>query len=679
MCAFRPDELAEKYAQLGPDQQRQVSDLTARLAAEWDQGSVSFQGPGGSHTHRATGRLGFQFPDPEQRALPLHHVVVDLWDRDFGPDDCLGRGMTDRDGRFEIWYDPADAGWKDAPDLELRVYDAEHRFGPDGKLILHSKLIDSIHGDDDVRIEHYDFGECHVPFWEYDPAAPVPRLLVVEQGSPPQSYSAGRALIMVKQLAEVELAKRKHLLIHRLDSHKPTPPQIQADYPEPLSMRVERERPGHSRSDEYFGERILNGMSASVLDRDPANPARLWLHHHWNSYAQDGVHALPNVDIWFELREGRLMPVEIALQFRQRGHTEANPPLDPPLRFTPADGDRWLQAKRVARVSAALSAEIDAHFVQTHLNTEQYALAVYRNLRRSPLRVLLAPHVRDVVLINRDADSWLLGERGYLARATALTAESLNVRCRQVLGTLDWKNWRPRPILSEHHQFARAAHLFWQVLGEYVDWYFDQHHVAIVQHWHEVHRLSQDLVSHSVPFFLCGFLRSQRDESSDPSHPVGLWFEDSERMDLSVPRVRVGGEEKAIQPVTESDVADPQGLANAQQMCRYVIFHATFMHTWSNSRQYDDAGEVLDNGIGMRDGERGVFAPETDYSVALPPDQSTEQLWFAWMLSRAAYGHIMKNEDRDIHPELIRRLREKKEAFAEIGIDIRTIQSRTNI
>jgi hypothetical protein len=228
-------------------------------------------------------------------------------------------------------------------------------------------------------------------------------------------------------------------------------------------MKIDRQRPGFSRSDEYFAERILNGMSASILDRDPRNPGRLWLHHHWNSYEQDDIHAMPNVDVWFEMRDGLPFPVEIALQFRQRGHTEANAPQDEPLRFKPEDGPRWEQAKRVARVSAALFAELDVHFAQTHLNTEQYAIAVYRNLRANPLRYLLHPHVKEVVIINHEANTWLLGESGYITQSTAFTAASIQKRVRQTVGTLDWKNWKPRRELSPRHQYAQVASLFWNV------------------------------------------------------------------------------------------------------------------------------------------------------------------------------------------------------------------------
>ena len=74
-----------------------------------------------------------------------------------------------------------------------------------------------------------------------------------------------------------------------------------------------------------------------------------------------------------------------------------------------------------------------------------------------------------------------------------------------------------------------------------------------------------------------------------------------------------------------------------------------------------------------------MLSPESDASIAPPPLQASEQVWFAWLLSKGNYGFLMRNEERDIHPKLIELLRQRKDAFAALGVDIQTIQSRTNI
>ena len=99
----------------------------------------------------------------------------------------------------------------------------------------------------------------------------------------------------------------------------------------------------------------------------------------------------------------------------------------------------------------------------------------------------------------------------------------------------------------------------------------------------------------------------------------------------------------------------------------------------SNSKQFDDGGEILYNCLGLRYGDNGVFVPESDHSIAPPPDQSTELLWISYMLSKAVYGYVMKNEDNDIDPAFPELLEKRRSDFARLDFDIETIQSRTNI
>ena len=352
--------------------------------------------------------------------------------------------------------------------------------------------------------------------------------------------------------------------------------------------------------------------------------------------------------------------------------------INPPSVYTPKDGEKWEQAKRVARVSAALHAELDVHLAQTHMNTEQYAIAAYRNLRKSPLRYLLFPHLKEVVLINHEADSWLLGDKGFITRSQALTKEALNTRLKQVVGTLDWKNWQPRKKVCENHTYAVAAQKFWETLTEAVNDFFTEYRTTIHKHWYEVHRFSQDLVEHSVPMFLCEHLKKcLLDKKGQPRKSGAEWYETNERMDLSLPRENG----KAISPIaTTSDPTD-EAIENMKQVCRYVIFHATFFHYWPNSRQMDDGGEIVYSGLGLRHGKKecGIMTSEHDYSVAPPPQRASEQLWFANALTKTTFGHIMANEDRDIHPILIAELRTRKKAFEALGIDIAKIPSRPNI
>jgi len=621
----------------------------------------------------ASGRLLFEYPTPSGQDKPLHNVYVELWHRDV-IEVFLGCATTARDGTFELWYDVTDLGGR--ANLELRVFESHHTYSPEGELRLRNDLVFTLEGEKGVREELFDFGELRVPYWEYDPTTPIPRALIVEQGDPPQEYSPGRSMFMVKMNAPMEVVKRKHMMEFRFTKGAgPSIEKIQRDYPENLTMRLERERPGYTRSDEYFGERLLNGMSASVFDRDEHNPNQFRLYHHWNSYEHDGIHAMPNVDMRFEVREGKLYPVRITLWLRKPGVTEPNA-LTEKLTFTPEDGERWMQAKRIARVSAAVVGEMDNHLATTHLNTEQYAIAAYRNLRKNPIRYLLFPHIKEVVLIDHRADSFLLGPTGFVTRATALTGEAFQQRIAQVLGTLDWKNWRPIQPICEAHSYAKVANLFWEVLTEFVDDFFEEHAEEIADYWYEVHLFSQDLVEHSVPDFLCRYLSAAVGGRPEQARS---WFTPEERMDLSIPRYVVNGVPRAVRPVTLSNLPMPGDIEDMKQVCRDVIYHATFKHTWANARQYDDVGEIVYNSLGIRYGENGPFGPESDSSIAPPPDIATEQLRIGRMLSTSVYGYITRNEDNDIHPAFIDLLQRRRGEFEALGFDIDTIQSRTNI
>ena len=397
---------------------------------------------------------------------------------------------------------------------------------------------------------------------------------------------------------------------------------------------------------------------------------------------QNDQYAAPNVDVFLEIRNGKLVPVEIHLVFRRRGHREANAPTEPRQVYKPNDPgpEQWLQAKRIARVSAALHAELDVHLAQTHLNVEQYAIAAYRNLRASPLRRLLIPHVKEVVVINHEADQRLLGENGFIARTQALTPAALDERILQVLGTLDWKDWKPRPEYCQAHTYGIAAGAFWSALQEYVDKFFDANIESITQHWYEVHRFAVDLVEHSAPFFLCRYLSEMLlDENGRIRSDGTQWYERNERMNLDIPRHEVGGEKKAVSLITATDAANPDDIENMKQVCRYVIFHATFFHFWANSHQLDDGGELRYGGLGLRHGNDGLMTPEHDDSVLPPPVVASEQLWFANVLTKTRFGFIMSNEDRDIDPGLIEALRGRKKGFDALGVDIRQITSRPNI
>jgi hypothetical protein len=112
-----------------------------------------------------------------------------------------------------------------------------------------------------------------------------------------------------------------------------------------------------------------------------------------------------------------------------------------------------------------------------------------------------------------------------------------------------------------------------------------------------------------------------------------------------------------------------------------LIFQATFGHFWSNSKQYDDIGEIKYSSLGIRLGtpEHGILGPEDDPTISPDLKISTQMMWWSNMLSRTGYGFLTKNEEKDISPYFIELLEKEREAFAALDLDIDDIQSRTNI
>lgn len=597
---------------------------------------------------------------------------MELWDRDLtSPDDFLGRADTDKNGYFEVYYDPKDAGAKDLADLELRVFEPVHLYSQEGQLSIKYILVQAFKGEDNVTQKVYDFETLSLPYWEYDPNSSSPRVFVPEHGEPPSMYSNGRRLTIVKVGGPLEVIKRKHYLQNKLNPSKPSLDDIQKDYGPTKTVLMELENPGSSRSDEYFGDRILNGMIASNLDRDPRNPDLFWIYQQWNSYEQDGIHCLPNVDIRFQMIKEKLIPVQIILAMREKGATAANSPTTKII-INNDEGEKWIQAKRIARVSCSLWAEVEAHLVNTHLNCEQYAISLYRNVRRNPFRFIIGPHLKEVANINHGANTMLLGKDGHITNACALTEGSIGEWIYQAMGMLDWKNWEPRKPINKDHIYAHTAKLFWKVLGEYVDRIFEFYDKEIREYWYEIKMFSDELMENSNPFFMCSYLTRalQQDDS---------WFNKEERPDLNLDRETINGKTVALSRITNNDEADEEGITNLKQVARYIIMHSTFMHSWANNQQMDDGAEVRYASLGLRWGDNGVFVPETDESISPPPRIASEQIWISTFLTKTKFGFIMRNEDEDIHPIFLETLRDHKEEFDDIGLNIDDIQSRTNI
>lgn len=638
--------------------------------------------PPGHRDSRLVGRI--VFAGDRGHGAPIHNLHLEFWGRTYWfAWRKIAEGRTDANGCFTLPYPLRAARGLSIRSLSLEIQKTTRVYFKDGSQHFHFDIFKAIPVvKSDLIGMDYNLRTIPLDYWRYDRRAVTPRAVVDDSGTP-ETYSQGREDALIEQVIPLEITKIKHLEQIEVAPDTLTIERIQADYPENLTCCIERRLPGYTRGDDWFGERMMNGMNRGCFVPDATRPGHYWMRYFgvcW--YDINDLYALPDVAVLFKLKDDGLpTPLEIHITGRlSRGDHD-------PFRtrvFSAAGGDAWLQAKRIARVAGAFCTEVEEHFAGTHLNAEQYSIAAYRNLRLNPVAGLLLPHLKEVSLINHTANKELI--HGYIPTATALTYAGLQQRTRDILGLQDWRGWRPMKAISPAHTCAEAESLFWDVLGEYVDEFFRLHEDGIKTHWGEIQRFADDLVTHSVPVFLTAARDAPpRDPRYQELAAQRLQYHCQQYgFDPQLPRETIDGELKTVSRITAAGThggASPLDWQNLKDACRYIIMQATYMHTWINEHQYDDLGEVRYSCGGLRFGDKpsGVMAPESDNDIAPDLTRSTQMLWFTNFLSRTEYGFITRNEERDVNPLLIRLLEDRREAFKVLGVDIDAIESRTNI
>lgn len=626
------------------------------------------------------------FAKKEDSATPIHNVHVELWaQKRFGGWRKFAKAYTNEEGLFKLEYDYLEAMRFRYKKFHFEIYQTTHVFfdqksgeaKPKFEIVERLKIKKS-----DLTGMGYSLGDIQLFYWEYRTDVNLPRVIIKDHDKDaPEYYSEGRNIAIEQQFVPVELIKDKHLALIDIDPDMLTIGQIQKDYSTNLTVRMEELLPYSTRCDYWFGRRMLNGMNCATLLPDKELKDHYWVKYFGScNYDISDEYAFPTAKTLFKFGENGLpLPVKIILQGPV---TATNKDPFQIHVFTPTDGEKWEQAKRVVRVSGSLSTELDDHFAGTHLNTEQYAVAARRNLRRNPITNLLLPHLKEVALINHSADTVLIGP-GYIPKATALTANGIIQRVTDIMGVHDWKNWKPMKVLSEQHTYAKAETLFWELVNNFVEYFFNENKEEIIEHWYEIYCFSEDLVNHSVPLFHTTFDHSNSTEKEKKLDLERIeYYHERYRLDTTLERKTVDGKNISVSSITKNKYKPDEGeLENLKSVCKYAIMMATFMHTYVNEHQYEDIGEVLYNSLGLRYGEseEGILRPESDLSIAPDLTRATQMMWFSNLLSRTEYGFITRNEEDDIHPYFCKLLEDKKEEFLKLNVIVDNIESRTNI
>ena len=552
---------------------------------------------------------------------PFRDTKIEVWDRDFGLDDKLGSGRTNNDGAFEISYDTADAG--DKPDLTIKVLRMDFL----GKY----HVIAEKAGPRDVT-KDYDFGDIHLADWEYDPNFQVP--LVLSEGAgitaSPQNFER-------PQTAKIVFHGIRLGAVRLLAGLEKTIKKVQGHFAKNLTIKDK-----NSRSDQFFANAVLNGFAPAKLTVDDAD-GTYHVRYNIDDYECDDQHQSPSVHLVMEKNDnGNLIPVKIEYKVRELG---SNPAVFGPMQVAlPGDGESWETAKSNYRIAEFIDGQVKGHLGRGHLNVGQYAISLYRNIQKNPIFRLLHPHLKGVSAINTFGKNIIFGDQGILV-ISPLTPASLIQVMRDDLGQCNWKGWTPRTEVNDQHDYAKVQKVYWDLLTEYIEGFFEANLEKILREWKEVFFFSEDLVAHSVPF------------REDPI-PSG-----ESRIDNN--EVNSGGDgDKAISAITKVTINPPQeDIANLKQACIYAIYHATIWHDWRNDNQANYGGEI-------------------DYArmaMNISIKEAAFQLFIVNILVDVKYGYLTKNEDGDIPREMMTLLKRYRPQFDAIKYDLRDLRSRINI
>jgi hypothetical protein len=585
----------------------------------------------------AKGRLVHE-PQPATSGPPLSCFALELWDADVnGRGTFLASGATDPEGNFVLHYVPASSRFGDLPDLVLRVYMPEQRVRQGDREVPVRYLVHAQAAPLNTGLAGYDFGEIRVPYYEYGVTLPFP---YTQPGTGRLAFTGGAALAFERASAKSGPLRRK--ATETMPPMNPTQVQdlFTRAYGPNLTISEEAREPGCTRTASWFGDRVLNGFGPQLLKYNPAT-REYRLDYNFGAFEVDGNFDLPNFRCYFEVRDSSFSATRIDLQWRQNGQTGKNPAVGPWTTYSPGHA-QWAQALRVVRGNYFhCVCQVKGHVGQAHFNLEQYAIAFFRNIVLNPIQSLLFPFLREVVQINSNGERTLINENtGALPDNQPIAITSVVEWLRETLGEHDWKGFRPRQSICASHRYAAVAGQYWMHLEAYVGDWFSEHGDAVERHWDEIRKLSDDLVSHSVP--------ARRIPITDePGDDGFVWSDLNERPDFSDNRPQ------AVSPITNTDAPDSGERRALQQLCCYIIYQSSFFHSWYHQEMIADLGETRFASV-LRNGSMG---DEADDNVL--PGTMTNVVTLATLhtIDDFDYGFMLRDEDGDLPKPLLDRLR----------------------
>ncbi|KAK2892395.1 hypothetical protein Q8A67_012383 [Cirrhinus molitorella] len=110
--------------------------------------------------------------------------------------------------------------------------------------------------------------------------------------------------------------------------------------------------------------------------------------------------------------------------------------------FLPSDNEYdWMLAKMWVKSSDFNVHQLVTHLLKTHLLSEVFEMAVYRQLSAvHPVYKLLMPHVRFTIAINAEARENLINEEGIFSRVGSVSGAGMETLMKKAMGTLTYKS-----------------------------------------------------------------------------------------------------------------------------------------------------------------------------------------------------------------------------------------------
>jgi linolenate 9R-lipoxygenase len=358
--------------------------------------------------------------------------------------------------------------------------------------------------------------------------------------------------------------------------------------------------------DSYFLERRLNGYNPGAIRESSGQEG--WTHELTHNLAK------------YDIKPGLHFPdfVQCRLVVDKQNGVKLHSIKIDDNEITPCQ-EQWQHAKHTYLQAEFLSQELKLHLARCHFNIEQYVMAIKRRLAPThPVRAFINPHLEGLIFINSSAVPKIIGSTGFIPIASMLTQGSIVDVMKNELSKLSYM-WNPiadLPCDIPGDLFTPAATAYWELLNNYVE---------------------------------KGLLQP---------------FEDELRTEVNAIQVDELFAELKERSLYSGDQPPKYDSSELKSLLMYIIYHSSFLHSWANFKQYDDAGNP--NHVSM--GDYSQYDQQTQDKIRF------SQRSLTWVLSSIRYNSVAVYGS-----DLLKQLIREKSSILEPGLPLEDLMMSINI